>query len=42
MQKAELQGQGAKPEAAESLRHSMEKEMQQQVTQLEVGVLHRI
>lgn len=37
---AELRSQGAKPEAAESLRHSMEKEMQQQVTQLEVGVLH--
>ena len=36
---AELRSQGAKPEVAQSLRHSMEKEMQQQVTQLEVGVL---
>ena len=39
LQKAELRSQGDKPEATESLRHSMEKEMQQQVTQLEVGSL---
>ena len=37
LQKAKLHSQGDKPEASESLRHSMEKEMQQQVTQLEVG-----
>ena len=36
LQKAEMKGSYAEPEAAESLRQSLEREMKQQVTQMEV------
>lgn len=40
LQKAEMKGSYAEPEAAESLWQSLERQMQQQVTQMEVCPSH--